>query len=49
VGRPESASPATGSLKRHQEEQAEIAREALTLGAVSKARKVRVIARRKVK
>jgi 2-oxoglutarate dehydrogenase complex dehydrogenase (E1) component-like enzyme len=49
VGRPESASPATGSLKRHQEEQAEIAREALTLGVVSKARKVRVITRRKVK
>jgi multifunctional 2-oxoglutarate metabolism enzyme len=49
VGRPESASPATGSLKRHQEEQAEIAREALTLGAVSRARKVRVITRRKVK
>ncbi|MBZ5595757.1 MAG: multifunctional oxoglutarate decarboxylase/oxoglutarate dehydrogenase thiamine pyrophosphate-binding subunit/dihydrolipoyllysine-residue succinyltransferase subunit [Acidobacteriia bacterium] len=49
VGRPESASPATGSLKRHQEEQAEITREALTLGAVSKARKVRVITRRKVK
>ena len=24
VGRPESASPATGSLKRHQQEQAEI-------------------------
>ena len=49
VGRPESASPSTGSLKRHQEEQAEIAREALTLGAVSRARKVRVIARRKVR
>ena len=49
VGRPESASPSTGSLKRHQEEQAEIAREALTLGAVSRARKVRVISRRKAK
>jgi len=49
VGRPESASPATGSLKRHQEEHGEITREALTLGAVSKARKVRVITRRKVK
>jgi 2-oxoglutarate dehydrogenase E1 component len=49
VGRPESASPATGSHKRHQEEQVEIAREALTLGAVSKTRKVRVITRRKVK
>jgi 2-oxoglutarate dehydrogenase E1 component len=49
VGRPESASPAAGSLKRHQEEQSEITREALTLGAVSKASKVRMITRRKVK
>ena len=48
VGRPESASPATGSHKRHQEEQAEIVREALTPGAVSQASKVRVIGRRKV-
>jgi len=45
VGRPESASPATGSLKRHQEEQAEIARDALTPGAASS--KVRVMGRRK--
>jgi 2-oxoglutarate dehydrogenase E1 component len=49
VGRPESASPSGGSLKRHQDEQAELVREALTLGAVSRARKVRVIAKRKVK
>jgi multifunctional 2-oxoglutarate metabolism enzyme len=47
VGRPESASPATGSLKRHQEEQAEVVREALTPGTVSDTRKVRVITRRK--
>ncbi len=47
VGRPESASPATGSHKRHQEEQAEIVREALTPGAVSQTSKVRVIGRRK--
>jgi 2-oxoglutarate dehydrogenase E1 component len=47
VGRPESASPATGSGKRHQQEQAEIVNDALTLGAVSKGRRVRVAARRK--
>jgi 2-oxoglutarate dehydrogenase E1 component len=47
VGRPESASPAAGSLKRHQEEQAEIVREALTAGAASSA-KVRVMGRRKI-
>jgi multifunctional 2-oxoglutarate metabolism enzyme len=47
VGRPESASPATGSLKRHQEEQAEIVREALTPGGASGASNVRVMGRRK--
>jgi 2-oxoglutarate dehydrogenase E1 component len=47
VGRPESASPATGSGKRHQEEQAAIVSDALTPGAISATRKVRVIARRK--
>jgi 2-oxoglutarate dehydrogenase E1 component len=47
AGRPESASPATGSHKRHQEEQAEIVREALTPGGAS--RKMRVVARRKGK
>jgi 2-oxoglutarate dehydrogenase E1 component len=47
VGRPESASPATGSGKRHQEEQAAIVNDALTPGAISATRKVRVIARRK--
>jgi multifunctional 2-oxoglutarate metabolism enzyme len=47
VGRPESASPATGSHKHHQEEQAEIVRESLTPGTASQATKVRVIGRRK--
>ena len=47
VGRPESASPATGSLKRHQQEQAQVVEDALTVGAVSKARKVKVMAKRK--
>jgi 2-oxoglutarate decarboxylase len=47
VGRAESASPATGSGKRHQQEQAEIVNDALTPGAISQTRKVRVIARRK--
>ncbi len=47
VGRPESASPATGSGKRHQQEQAEIVNDALTSGAISQTQKVRVIARRK--
>ena len=47
VGRPESASPATGSAKRHQQELAEILNDALTPGAISETRKVRVVARRK--
>jgi 2-oxoglutarate dehydrogenase E1 component len=47
VGRPESASPATGSGKRHQQEQTEIVNDALTPGAISQTRRVRVIARRK--
>ena len=47
VGRSESASPATGSGKRHQQEQAEIINDALTAGAISQTRKVRVVARRK--
>ena len=47
VGRPESASPATGSGKLHQQEQAEIVNDALTPGAISETRRVRVIARRK--
>ena len=47
VGRPESASPATGSGKRHQQEQAEIVNDALTPGAISETRRVRVVPRRK--
>jgi 2-oxoglutarate dehydrogenase E1 component len=47
VGRPESASPATGSGKRHQQEQAEIINDALTAGAISATKRVRVVARRK--
>jgi 2-oxoglutarate dehydrogenase E1 component len=47
VGRPESASPATGSGKRHQQEQAEIVNDALTPGAISETARVRVVARRK--
>jgi len=48
IGRSESASPATGSHKRHQQEQAEILDEALTLGAAAKG-KVRLVSRRKAK
>jgi 2-oxoglutarate dehydrogenase complex dehydrogenase (E1) component-like enzyme len=47
VGRPESASPATGSGKRHQQEQAEIVNDALTPGAISTTKRVRVVSRRK--
>ena len=47
VGRPESASPATGSGRRHQQEQSEIVTDALTAGAISQTQKVRVVARRK--
>jgi 2-oxoglutarate dehydrogenase E1 component len=47
VGRPESASPAGGSGKRHQQEQAEIVSDALAEGSVTRARKVRLVARRK--
>jgi len=46
VGRAGSASPASGSLKRHQQEQSEIVAEALAPGSVARARKVRVITRR---
>jgi 2-oxoglutarate dehydrogenase E1 component len=46
VGRPESASPATGSGKRHQQEQAEIANDALAPGPISETRKVRIVSRR---
>jgi 2-oxoglutarate dehydrogenase E1 component len=47
VGRPESASPATGSGKRHQEEQVAVINDALTPGGISQTRRVRVVARRK--
>jgi 2-oxoglutarate dehydrogenase complex dehydrogenase (E1) component-like enzyme len=49
VGRSESASPATGSMKRHQQEQAEILDEALTIGAAAVKGKVRLVSRRKAK
>ncbi|HLK50502.1 MAG TPA: hypothetical protein VKT49_20320, partial [Bryobacteraceae bacterium] len=47
VGRPESASPASGSGKRHQQEQTEIVNDALTPGAISQTRRVRLVAKRK--
>ena len=47
VGRPESASPASGSGRRHHQEQAEVINDALTTGAISQTKKVRVVARRK--
>ena len=47
VGRSESASPATGSGKRHQQEQAEIVNGALDPGPISETRRVRVVSRRK--
>jgi 2-oxoglutarate dehydrogenase E1 component len=43
VGRPESASPATGSGKRHQQEQAQIVSDALTPGAIAETRRVRLV------
>ncbi len=49
VGRTESASPATGSHKRHLQEQAEILDEALTIGAVARKGKVRLVPKRKAK
>jgi 2-oxoglutarate dehydrogenase E1 component len=47
IGRPESASPATGSGKRHQQEQAEIVNDALAPGGLSQTGKVRLMAKRK--
>jgi 2-oxoglutarate decarboxylase len=47
VGRAESASPATGSGKRHQQEQAEIVNLALTSGAGSEPGKAKGVARGK--
>ena len=48
VGRHESASPAPGSLKRHQQEQAEILDESFSPGSIVR-RRVRLVARRKQK
>jgi 2-oxoglutarate dehydrogenase E1 component len=47
VGRAESASPATGSGKRHQQEQHEIIDDALTPGPLSQTKRVRLVAKRK--
>src|ERR1017187_4086005 len=47
AGRSENASPATGSGKRHQQEQVEIINDALRAGAISQTYKVRVVARRR--
>ncbi len=47
AGRPESASPATGSGKRHQQEQASLVNDALAAGAAARTRTVRVVSRRK--
>jgi 2-oxoglutarate dehydrogenase E1 component len=46
VGRPESASPATGSGRRHQEEQAAIAEEAMADRPLIESRRVRLVSRR---
>ena len=46
VGRPESASPATGSGRRHQQEQAAIVNDALSPGSIDETQRVRVVARR---
>jgi len=46
VGRPESASPATGSGRRHQEEQAAITDEAMSERPLIESRRVRLISRR---
>jgi 2-oxoglutarate dehydrogenase E1 component len=47
IGRSESASPATGSGKRHQQEQHEIVDDALAPGAISETKRVRLVAKRK--
>jgi 2-oxoglutarate dehydrogenase E1 component len=43
AGRPESASTAAGSLKRHQEEQADLIEEAFAPGPIVRKRRVRVL------
>ena len=47
VGRPESASPAGGSGKRHQQEQTGIVTDALAEGSIARTREVRLVAKRK--
>ena len=47
IGRAESASPASGSLARHRQEQAEILDEALTPGLAATGRRVRLVSRLK--
>ncbi len=49
AGRAESASPATGSHKRHQQELADMLTEALMPAAMGEKRKVRLVERRKSK
>jgi 2-oxoglutarate dehydrogenase E1 component len=46
VGRPESASPATGSGRRHQEEQAAITEEAMSERPLIESRRVQLVSRR---
>ena len=46
VGRPESASPATGSGRRHQEEQAAITEETMSERPLIESRRVRLVSRR---
>jgi len=46
VGRPESAAPATGSGKRHQQELAELLADAMSEGPVTQSRRVRLVGRR---
>jgi 2-oxoglutarate dehydrogenase E1 component len=47
VGRVESASPATGSAKRHQQEHSEIMNDALSPEPIARTKRVRLVARRK--
>lgn len=47
VGRAPSASPATGALKRHQEEQEHIVIDAFAAALPAKPKRARVVAKRK--
>ena len=49
IGRPESASPATGSYKRHEQEQAEIVEAAFAAGQVAPEKRRRVVRRKTAK